>query len=213
MTILLTAFDPFGGETVNPADEAVKKVSDTIDGANIIKLTVPTVFGKSIACVEAAITEHKPDVIVCVGQAGGRAAVTPERVAINISDAGIPDNDGVQPIDEAVFSDGPAAYFSTLPVKATVQKIRQGGYPAALSNSAGTFVCNHLMYGVLYLIDRRYPSMRAGFIHVPYSIGQAAEHPGAPSMPIEDIAMALELALRAIVENELDITAAEGSVC
>lgn len=213
MTILLTAFDPFGGEKVNPAGQAVDRMSDCIGPVRVIKLTVPTVFVDSIACVESAIKQFHPEVVVCVGQAGGRTGITPERVAINVSDASIPDNAGAQPIDQPVFSDGAAAYFSTLPVKAMVQKMRQGGYPAALSNSAGTFVCNHLMYGVLYLIDRRYPGIRAGFIHVPYSTGQAAGHSGVPSMSIEDIAAALTLALTAITEDNTDIIVAQGGLC
>ena len=163
MKILVTGFDPFGGETVNPAYEAVKLLPDTIAGAQIIKLQVPTRFTLSGTVLEAAVNEHRPDAVICVGQAGGRSAITPERVAINLADANIPDNAGDQPVDEPIRKDGAPAYFTSLPVKAMVQKMRAAGIPAALSYTAGSFVCNCLMYTLLYLIDRQYPAMRGGF--------------------------------------------------
>lgn len=145
MKILVTGFDPFGGETVNPAYEAVKLLPDTIAGAQIIKLQVPTRFALSGTVLEAAVNEHRPDAVICVGQAGGRSAITPERVAINLADASIPDNAGDQPVDEPIRKDGAPAYFTSLPVKAMVQKMRAAGIPAALSYTAGSFVCNSLM--------------------------------------------------------------------
>ena len=210
MKILLTAFDPFGGADINPAMEAVKLVKDTVAGAEIIKLEVPTVFGKSIDAVAAAMKEHTPDAVFCIGQAGGRIGLHPERVAINVDDARIPDNEGKQPIDVPVFADGEPAYFSLLPVKAMVQAIRDAGLPSSVSNTAGTFVCNHLMYGVLYHIHKSFPGMRGGFMHVPYSPSQAAGLTDAPSMSIENIARGIEAAISAIVSNETDIRAVGG---
>ena len=207
MKILITGFDPFGGETVNPAYEAVKLLPDTIAGAEIIKLEVPTRFHRAGAVLEDAMQRHKPDAVICVGQAGGRAAITPEKVAINLMDGRIPDNAGYQPVDMPIREDGETAYFTSLPVKAMVQKMRAAGIPAALSYTAGSFVCNSLMYTLLYLIDRQYPAMRGGFIHVPYAMEQAVSKPlGTPSMELHQIARGLALAVEAVVENERDLT-------
>ena len=151
--VLVTGFDPFEDEPINPSWEAVRRLPDKVEDAEIIKLQVPTVFGRVADVVRDAIVEHDPDVIVGVGQAGGRFAVSPERVAINVDDGRIPDNEGYQPIDTPIRPDGPTAYFSTLPVKAMVTAMRNAGIPAVVSNTAGTYVCNHLMYQVLYLID------------------------------------------------------------
>lgn len=213
MKLLLTAFEPFGGESINPALEAVKRVQSRVGDVEVIRLEVPTVFGRSIETVAAAIRREKPDAVLCVGQAGGRGALTPERVAINIDDARIPDNEGSQPIDRPIAADGPAAYFSTLPVKAMVQAIREAGVPAELSNSAGTFVCNHLLYGVLHILAREYPGVRGGFLHVPFIPQQTAGRPSpVPSLPLEEIVRGLEAAVRAIEANPADIPAAEGSL-
>lgn len=213
MKLLLTAFDPFGGETLNPALEAVKQLPDRIGGVEIIKLEVPTVFGKSIDRVTAAIRQEKPDAVLCIGQAGGRRGLTPERVAINIDDARIPDNEGNQPIDRSIVAGGPAAYFATLPVKAMVQAIRDVGLPADLSNTAGTFVCNHLLYGVLHLLATEYPGVRGGFLHVPFLPEQAAGRPSpVPSLPLADIVRGIAAAVRAMESNAADIPAAEGSL-
>ena len=202
MKILLTAFDAFGGETINPAQEAVKLVSDHLNGAQIIKLTVPTVFGSAGDTVTTAIREYTPNAVVCVGQAGGRAGITPERVAINIEDATIPDNAGITPVDKPILPGSPAAYFATLPVKAMVQAIKSIGLPASLSNSAGTFVCNHLMFRVLHLLNTEYPGVIGGFIHVPFLPGQAAAQPNpTPSMELDDIVHGLEAALAALIQS------------
>lgn len=199
MKILLTAFEPFDSETVNPALEAVKLVADKIGGADIVKLTVPTVFQKSVDVVTAAIESEKPDAVLCIGQAGGRSEMTPERVAINIDDARIPDNEGNQPVDCPVVPDGAPAYFSTLPIKAMVKAIRDAGIPASVSNSAGTFVCNHLMYGLLHTLAKKYPNVRGGFMHVPYAPCQVVERPFTPSMSISDIAAGIEAAIKVMV--------------
>lgn len=211
MKILLTGFDPFGGDTINPAWEAVKLVSDQIDDIEVVKLEVPTVFYKSIDKVAAMIEKEKPDAVLCIGQAGGRYDLTPERVAININDARIPDNEGNQPLDGPVFEDGDTAYFSTLPIKAMVKEIRAAGVPASISNSAGTFVCNHLMYGVLYTLAKKYPGVKGGFMHVPFVTSQVVDRPSpAPSLSTEAIAKGIEAALRAIATNQEDIQTIEG---
>lgn len=213
MKLLLTAFDPFGGETVNPAQEAVKMVSSRVGNVEVIKCVVPTVFGKSIETVAAAIADCRPDAVLCIGQAGGRADLTPERIAINLDDASIADNEGNRPVDTPIFPDGKPAYFSTLPVKAMVAAIRAAGIPASLSNTAGTFVCNHLMYGVLYTLEKYYPGVRGGFLHVPYIPSQVTGGRGIPSMSAADIVRGLEAAIAAIGENGRDITVSEGKIC
>jgi len=213
MKILISAFDPFGGDKINPALEAVRLMKDEIGGATIVKLEVPTVFNKCIDKVVEAIGKENPDVVLNVGQAGGRFEVTPERVAINVDDARIKDNEGNQPIDRPIYEDGAPAYFATLPVKAMVKEIRESGIPSSLSNSAGTFVCNHLMYGVLYNIAKSKKDIKAGFIHVPFIPEQVVNRPSpSPAMSIPDITKALEAAVKAIVENAEDIVAVGGKI-
>ncbi len=213
MKILVTGFDPFGGATINPALEAVKKLPDEINGATLIKLAIPTVFGKAADVTKDAITRHQPDIVVSIGQAGGRCTVTPERVAINLDDARIPDNEGNQPLAVPIQADGPAAYFTQLPVKAMVQAIKDAGFPAAVSNTAGTFVCNHIMYHVLYLIDKEFPALKGGFIHVPFIPEQVIDRPDQPSMSLTDITTCLETALAAIVafDGKKDLPTIEGT--
>lgn len=211
MKLLLTGFDPFGGEPINPAWEAVKLVADQIGDVEVIKLQVPTVFNKSIDTVAAAIEKEKPDVVLCIGQAGGRYDLTPERVAININDARIPDNEGNQPLDGPIFEDGESAYFSTLPIKAMVASIRESGVPASVSNTAGTYVCNHLMYGVLYTLAKKYPSVRGGFMHVPFVTSQVVNRAApAPCLSLDVIVKGIEAAIKAIGENIEDLKVAEG---
>lgn len=202
MKILVTGFDPFGGEPINPALEAVKGLADTISGTEIIKLEIPTVFGKSAEVVKEAVIVHQPDVVLNIGQAGGRFAPSPERVAINIDDARIPDNEGNQPVDELIQSDGAPAYFTQLPIKAMVAAMKEAGLPAAVSNTAGTFVCNHIMYQVQYMIDKEFPEMKGGFIHVPYIPEQVVDKAGQPYMSLTDITRSLEKAIEAIVEYD-----------
>ena len=210
MKVLVTGFDPFGGESINPAWEAVKVIKDEIAGAEVIKMQIPTVVGKSIAKIHDKMVEINPDIVIAVGQAGGRFGVTPERVAINVTDARIPDNEGNQPIDEPIFADGDAAYFSNLPVKAMVQEIKNAGYPTSLSNTAGTYICNHVMYGILYYIQKEFPNVRGGFIHVPFAASQVVNKPNTPSMAIADITAAIEAAIKAAVEHQADIKAIGG---
>ena len=200
MKILVTGFDPFGGEKVNPALEAVKSLPSEIHGAEVHWVAIPTVFYKAAEVLETAIVRYQPDAVLCIGQAGGRACLTPERVAINQDDARIPDNQGNQPIDTPIRQDGQAAYFSTLPIKAMVQAIKEEGLPATVSNTAGTFVCNHLMYQALYLADKKFPHMKSGFMHIPYMTEQVVNKPNTASMNLTDIVRGIEAAIGAIVD-------------
>ena len=202
MKILVTGFDPFGGEKVNPALEAVKSLPSVIHGAEIRWVEIPTVFYQSAEVLEAEIVRYQPNVVLCIGQAGGRTSLTPERVAINQDDARIPDNQGNQPIDTPIRLDGEAAYFSTLPIKAMVQAIKEDGLPASVSNTAGTFVCNHLMYQALYLADKKFPNVRAGFMHIPYMTEQVINKPNTASMNLVDIVKGIEAAIGAIVDHK-----------
>jgi len=194
MKLLITGFDPFGGETINPAWEAVKGLPDRIGTWQVHKLQIPTVFGEAAQQVQEYAGHHLPDVILCVGQAGGRAALTPERIAVNIRDAKICDNKGNRPVGAFVVPDGPAAYFATVDVLALEAAIRNAGIAAQVSNSAGAFVCNDVLYSLLHHYSGT--STRVGFIHVPYLPQQAKE--GVPSMALEDIVRGLSAAITAL---------------
>ena len=189
--LLITGFDPFGGENINPSWEAVKELPDHIGDWQITKMEIPTVFGAAADQVIAAAEGLQPNAILCIGQAGGRAAVTPEVVAINLQEARIPDNLGNQPMNIPVVKGGPAAYFATVPVREMVQAIQTANIPAALSYSAGTFVCNDVLYRLLHHFDGT--ATQAGFIHVPYLPQQAKQN--QPSLPLEKIVEALQLAI------------------
>lgn len=193
MKILLSAFEPFGGEGVNASQEALKLIKAR-EGTELVKITVPTVFGLAGTTLLEALRREKPDAVICLGQAGGRAAVTPERCAINVRDARIPDNAGHQPKDEPVIAGGPAAFFSTLPIKAMAAAARKAGFAAEISNSAGTFVCNDLMYTLLYTLEREFPAVRGGFIHVPACVSSDQSAP-VPIMPSSVTAAAIEAML------------------
>ena len=213
MKILVTGFDPFGGEPINPAIESVKKLPDNIAGAKIIKLEIPTVRKKSLEKIEKAINEHNPDVILSIGQAGGRFDISIERVGINLDDFRIPDNEGNQIIDEPVFPDGENSYFVKLPVKAMVQNVQKNNIPASVSYTAGTFVCNHVLYGVLYLIEKKYEGKKSGFIHIPFLPQQVVDKRNMPSMELNTIVKGLTAAIEAIVKNNEDIKEVGGTVC
>ncbi|PAB02076.1 pyroglutamyl-peptidase I [Enterococcus canintestini] len=199
MKILVTGFDPFGSEKINPALEAVKKLPTQISGAKIITLEIPTVFNEVGPIIQQAIQTYQPDLVLNVGQAGGRFNITVEKVAINLADARIADNQGNQPLDEVIFDDGPTAYFTQLPVKAIVSALNENEIPAAVSYTAGTFVCNYVMYYVQHLISTRYPKIKGGFIHVPYIPAQVVTKPNQPAMNLEDIVKGLELAITTMV--------------
>lgn len=214
MKLLLTGFEPFGGEAINPSLEAVRRVPDVLDGVEIFKLAVPCVFERCGPVAEAAVRAHRPDAVLCVGQAGGRAGVTVERVAINLADARIPDNAGAQPVDEPLRAGGPAAYFASIPVKAVVRAVEGQGIPCALSYTAGTYVCNCLLYRVLDLAAREFPGMRAGFVHLPYAEQQLPGKPdGTPALPLETMVRALETAARTIAAQQTDLAVGMGALC
>lgn len=211
-TILVTAFEPFGGEQVNPSWEAVKELDGClIDGARVAARQLPCVFGGALDALYTQIDELCPDLVFCVGQAGGRADISVERVAINVNDARIPDNQGNQPIDTPVVAGGPAAYFATLPIKSLTYGLREAGIPASVSHTAGTFVCNHVMYGLLHYLATTQSPARGGFIHIPYLPEQATKHPGAPSMTAETVIAALETMIKLALRHHEDIVFGAGT--
>lgn len=210
MKVLITGFDPFGGEKINPAWEAVRELPDNIDGIEVVKLQIPTVFKKSAKKLFENIDSVKPDVVICVGQAGGRYEFSVERVAINVDDGRIPDNDGYQPVDSPVFEDGENAYFSTLPIKAIVEEVKKDGIPAAVSNTAGTYVCNHIMYSLLYYLNKNNLNIKGGFIHVPFIPEQVVEKKNTPYMELTRITKALEISIKAIRDYEKDLVISGG---
>ena len=198
MRILVTGFEPFGGGIINASWEAVSALPDYIGDTEIIRLQLPVTFDGCLPPVISKICAEHPDAILCIGQAEGRGAITPERVAINLDDARIPDNSGYQPVDRLIRPDGPTAYFATLPVKHMVRAIRDAGIPASVSNTAGTFVCNHLMYGLLDFCAASYPAVRVGFMHVPCQHEQADDKQNTPSLSREDILRGVIAAISAI---------------
>lgn len=214
MKILVTGFDPFGDDKINPAIEAVKGLPDQIAGAEIVKVEIPTVFGDCATVVHDAIVREKPDYVLNIGQAGGRFALTPERVAINFDDGRIADNKGYQPIAEPIHEDGQNAYFTQLPVKAMVKAIREAGLPALVSTTAGTFVCNHIMYQVQYMIDKEFHDLKAGFMHIPFLPEQVVARPETPSLSLADDVKGITSAITAIVEmdGKPDLQSVEGHI-
>ncbi len=191
--VLITGFEPFGGAPVNPSALAAEILAaERPGGAEIVSLILPVVRYRCIDLTVAAIERRPPDLVVMLGQGGGRAAITPERVAINLDDYRQPDNAGHHPIEEPIVPGGPAAYFATLPVRAMAREMQAAGVPAAVSNSAGTYVCNHLSYGVLHHLALRRLPVRAGLIHLPYLPEQVT------GMTLETPSMALETMLRGL---------------
>lgn len=209
--ILITGFEPFGNDKINPALEAVRLIAGRkLKGGEISICQVPVVRYKSIDVVKQAIEDQQPYAVITVGQASGRTAITPERIAINVDDFRIPDNDGIQVIDEPVVEGGPDAYFTTLPVKAMVSAMQSEGIPAMVSNTAGTFVCNHLFYGIQhYLKDS---NIRHGFVHIPLLPEQSVDG-SQPTMKLEQIAEGLAIAAQAIIDNDKDIQQGAGTIC
>lgn len=210
--ILVTGFEPFGGEALNPSWEICKRLRREIAGRRVETCRVPCEFRTAIEVVAEAIERHQPEIVLSVGQAGGRAQVGVERIAINVDDARAPDNAGYQPIDEPVAENGPPAYFSTLPVKVMVEAMRGANVPAELSNTAGTYVCNHLMYGVLHFLAASGNGARAGFVHVPYSEEQLRDKRGVPGMSLATMVRGIEAALEAASTNTRDIATPEGTL-
>ncbi len=213
MTVLITGFEPFGGESINPSWLTVHQLSgQRILGHEIVGACLPTAFDASLAQLAGLIEQYRPDLVIALGQAGGRSGISLERIAINIDDARIPDNHGAQPIDQPVIEGAPAAYFSSLPIKAMLKQLHAADLPAEVSNSAGTYVCNHVFYGLMHLCQF-YPNMRAGFVHIPYVLEQAIAHPGAPGMALNDIVRALAIIVRCAIECETDIVFGSGTEC
>lgn len=214
MNVLITGFDPFGGETVNPALKAIKELDGhLIAGAVVTICELPTVRWKAIKTLKEAIADTDPEIIITVGQAGGRTEITPERIAINIDDYRIKDNEGNDPVDEAIEKQGPAAYWSTLPIKQIVNRLRSEGIPSSVSNTAGTFVCNHLFYGLMHYLQQEGNKRRGGFIHIPYLPEQAARNPGQPSMSLEMIVRGLEIAIETALTTVKDCRQTGGTIC
>ncbi|MDK7114591.1 pyroglutamyl-peptidase I [Staphylococcus pettenkoferi] len=209
MNILVAAFDPFGGENINPALEAVKSLDATIGEHQITKLEIPTVFHKSKQVIEQELEQHNYDAVLVIGQAGGRFELTPERIGINVDDARIPDNEKNQPIDQSIQAEGDAAYFSNMPVKRMVEAIKAAGVPARLSNTAGTFVCNHILYQLGYIQATRFSNIRFGFIHVPYVPEQVTDKPNQPFMSLETMVKGLTAAIRVIDQQDEKIALGE----
>ena len=210
MKIIVTGFDPFGGETINPSIECVKALPE-IEGVELIRLELPTVFKESAKRLNEVINDVKPDAVLSVGQAGGRPGITMERIAINVDDARIPDNISQQPIDETIQTEGEAAYFTTLPIKRIVKAIREAGISAEVSNSAGTFVCNHIMYQALFAATKADKPFKAGFMHIPFIPEQTTDK---PSLPLEESTKALQIAIEIIRDylNDEDIKVQEGAI-
>lgn len=203
MKVLVTGFDPFDKDTINPAFEAVKRLPNDIKGAEIIKLEIPTSFKRSEIVIQEAIEKYNPDVILSVGQAGGRNEITIEKVAINLLEARIEDNDGYKPSDLPIKNDGETAYFTNLNIKGIINHLLDNNIPVSISYTAGTFVCNSVMYNNLYLVDKKYHNIKTGFIHVPFLPEQAClKKPIPSSMSLDTIAKAIELTIEAIVLNK-----------
>ena len=205
-TILLTGFDAFGNETSNPSWEAVSALDGLrIADAQVTVLKLPCVFGESLQLLERHIQALQPEIVLCVGQAGGRVDFSVERVAINLDDARIADNAGAQPIDMPVIVGAPLAYFSSLPLKMTVAALRAQGLPASVSHTAGTYVCNHVFYGLMHYAASSPFLQRAGFLHIPYSPQQAAAHAGAASMALDDMRRGLRIVLASALHVGADL--------
>ncbi|MYN08244.1 pyroglutamyl-peptidase I [Pseudoduganella aquatica] len=212
-TILLTGFEPFNQETINPAWETVRALDGwSEDGFRVVARQLPCVFGEANEAMAQAVAELHPAVVIAVGQAGGRCDLSVERVAINVDDAPIRDNRQQQLVDEAIVPGGPAAYFSTLPIKAIVGALREAGLPASVSQTAGTFVCNHVFYGLMHAAAKGRRAMRAGFIHIPYLPQQAAAHPGAASMALADMIEGLRIAVRTTLATVADVRVQGGAM-
>jgi len=209
---LVTGFAPFGGESVNPSQLIAQALhGQTIAGHRVVGATLPTEFASSLLVLNDLLKRHRPALVLAVGQAGGRAEISLERIAVNLIDARIPDNAGAQPIDIAVVENAPNAYFSTLPLKAMLAGLQDAGIPAVLSHSAGTFVCNQVFFGLAHALQTRRKRVRGGFVHVPYLPEQAAHHPGAPSLTLAVMIKAVQLCLQVALTTTTDAHYAAGT--
>ncbi|MGX2949015.1 pyroglutamyl-peptidase I [Frederiksenia canicola] len=208
--VLITGFEPFGGESINPSWEVAKILAKQ---PHIDAVQLPCVFDRSLDVLREKIQALRPDVVICIGQAGGRSSIEIERVAINLNDASIPDNQGNQPIDTAIVPHAPAAYFTTLPAKAMVQAVKNAGVPASLSLSAGSYVCNHAMFGLLHFLAENFPQTRGGFIHIPFLPEQGVQHRNAPTMALDTLVKGLNIAVETALHTEHDLQIAGGAIC
>lgn len=199
--VLVTGFSAFDGESINPSFQAVEELPDSIKGYKVIKKQLPVSFGQSVIVLDNYIKEYNPAIIINVGQAGGRSEISLERIAINIDDARIPDNDGVKPVNKEISKDGDNAYFTKLPIYKIKKAINGEGIPAKISNSAGTYVCNHIMYELLHQLADNYPNKIGGFIHVPYSTAQAVSKENVPNMSIDNMTIAIDVAINISIES------------
>lgn len=212
MKALVTGFEPFGGDRINPSFEALRRFPARLGGLKIATRVLPVIYGEALPALRRAIVESAPDIVLGVGLAGGRSELSLERVAINIDDARIPDNAGNQPIDRPVVAGGPSAYFTTLPIKAAAAALREAGLPVAVSNSAGTFLCNHVFYGLMHEAARRGGCFRGGFLHVPFLPSQAAQQRGAPSMALDEVVEGIAIILQVTAARADDLAVSEGAV-
>jgi pyroglutamyl-peptidase len=210
--ILLTGFEPFGGETVNPSWAAARSAARLLqsEGLDVQALELPCVFGESATLLEEALERYRPELVLCAGQAGGRPRISLERAAINCDDARIPDNAGNRPVDEPVVQGGPAAYFTSLPVNAALAALTAQNIPAEVSQSAGTYVCNHVFYALMHALRLR-PGTRGGFVHVPYEDSQLPAGSGTPSLPAQQMAAALAVVVRTALVTTADLKLAAGA--
>jgi len=200
--VLVTGFEAFGGEKINPSWQICEQLPREIAGFRVETCRVPCEFASAVDVAVRAIERYHPSLVILLGQAGGRAHLSVERVAINVDDARAADNAGATPSDEPIAEDGPPAYFSTLPIKAIVEALHEAGVPAEVSNSAGTYVCNHLMYGVLHHLYSKSPSRaRAGFIHVPYSEAQVIDKPAMAAMSVATMARGITAAIAEAIKQ------------
>lgn len=211
-TILLTGFEPFGGDALNPSQEIVRALDGaTVDGHAIVGLLLPVSFAATVPMLEDALERLKPGIALTLGQAGGRRELSLERVAVNLVDARIADNDGLQPIDAPVVDGAPAAYFSNLPLKAIAQRLRDLGIPVSLSMTAGTFVCNQVFYALAHLVATRHPHARCGFMHVPWLPQQAASRRDEPSMALATMTDGVRAALACAIATREELHVVGGS--
>lgn len=209
-TVLLTGFDPFGGDTINPSWEAVSRLhGEAIANRRIVAAQLPTTFDGAPKALRAALRRHAPELVLCIGQAGGRTALSLERIAININDARIPDNAGAQPIDTPVVARGPAAYFTTLPIKAMHADLRAAGIPAEISQTAGTFVCNQVFYVLMHALAGT--RARGGFAHIPYLPQQVATMPGTPSLDLDTVVAGLRISIDTALRTRRDLRIGAGA--
>jgi pyroglutamyl-peptidase len=212
-SVLLTGFEPFGGETTNPSWTTVQAVRDAwnTEGVSVHARELPVAFDLVGDALLSAIRETEPDIVICVGQAGGTAQIDVERVAINVDDARIPDNTGFQPIDEPIIAGGPAAYFSSLPIKAAVAAISELGIPAVVSQTAGTYTCNHVFYLLMHTLEAEHPGVRGGFVHVPFGPDQVVGT-ARPSMQIDSMVAAITAVVTATLDTTVDLKVGGGTL-